>query len=70
MIRFDCECKCGRSFSMFVEQGSSVKCPYCGKLVAVPDKENVTTGKYEAKSLEDATSDIMSEGGFAPSGAR
>lgn len=55
---------------MFVEQGSSVKCPYCDKPVAVPDKKDVNTGKYEAKSLEDATSDIMSEGGFAPSGAR
>jgi hypothetical protein len=70
MFRFDCTCDCGRSFSMFVEEGSSLKCPYCGTEVAVPSRDRDPSRRHEEKSLEDATSEIMDEGGFAPSGAR
>ena len=62
MFRFDCTCDCGRSFSMFVEEGSSVECPYCGTAVEVPSRDSDPSRMHEKKSLEDATAEIMDEG--------
>ena len=70
MIRFDCECECGRSFSKYAEEGALIECPYCGapKEVHVEEKGESLIG--ECRNLEDATYEIIAEGGVSFSGAR
>ncbi|RLC28074.1 MAG: hypothetical protein DRH56_00940 [Deltaproteobacteria bacterium] len=70
MFRFDAVCGCGRTFSVFTEHGAVVTCPYCGKSVTVPRKEDDPERRYETRSLEEATAEILDEGGYSPSGAR
>ena len=70
MIRFDCECECGRSFSMFVDLGALIECPYCGKQHEVLLRNDDASGNHESKSLEEAASEVLSEGGLRHSGAR
>jgi len=70
MFRFDARCRCGRSFSVFTEHGATLRCPYCGGTVRVPLKEEDPERKFESKTLEEATAEILDEGGYSPSGAR
>jgi hypothetical protein len=70
VIRFDCECTCRRSFSKYAEEGTWIACPYCGAPKEVPFEEKAESSGGECKNLEDATYEIIAEGGVPFSGAR
>ena len=70
MVRLDCECPCGRSFSTFVQDETEVACPYCNGLLEVSSQKKDAADNRDSKSLEEATAEIIDEGGVPFSGAR
>ncbi|MFO7985189.1 MAG: hypothetical protein R6U38_04950 [Desulfatiglandaceae bacterium] len=66
MKRFDIACPCGHGFSMYAREGALIACPYCGKETVLPFSD----ANGDKKSLEEASSEIISEGGVYFSGAR
>lgn len=67
------ECRCGHSYRMKEADGSEMRCPACGQMVAFPSKEMGPAKKEAFEKLVEAIFELMGEGfdGICPfSGAR
>ena len=66
-------CVCGKTFEMKEKDGSILRCPFCGRIVAFPSKEMDPARREEFEKFLEATFELMGEGveGVCPfSGAR
>ncbi|MFZ0448812.1 MAG: hypothetical protein WAL98_06170 [Desulfatiglandaceae bacterium] len=67
------ECHCGHAYKISEKDGSILRCPSCGRIVAFPSKEMDPARREEFEKFMEATFEIMEEGveGGCPfSGAR
>lgn len=70
MKRFDIFCPCGHGFSMYGREGALVACLYCGKETVLSASDPDIDTQADKKSLEEASSEIIQEGGVYFSGDR
>ena len=65
-------CSCGRECTVDASDGSSLRCPGCGRLVSVASKETDPGRRDSLESFIDATFELLNEvdGAFPTSGAR
>ncbi len=65
-------CSCGRDCQVNASDGSTLRCPVCGRLVSVPSKEQDPACRDSLDSFIEATFELLDEvdGAFPTSGAR
>ncbi len=65
-------CSCGRDCTVDASNGSSLRCPACGRLVSVASKETDPSRRDSLESFVEATFELLNEvdGAFPTSGAR
>lgn len=65
-------CSCGQDCVVEVSDGSSLRCPACGRLVGVASKEKDPGRRDSLESFIEATFELLNEvdGAFPTSGAR
>ncbi len=66
------QCTCGRKCRVDASDGSTWRCPECGKIVSLPSKEKDPARRDSMESFVDATFELLNEvdGAFPTSGAR
>jgi len=66
------ECTCGRKCRVDASDGSTLRCPACGRIVTVPSKERDPSRRDSMDSFIEATFELLDEvdGAFPTSGAR
>ncbi len=65
-------CSCGRDCLVNASDGSTLRCPECGRIVSVPSKEKDPARRDSMDSFIEATFELLDEvdGAFPTSGAR
>jgi len=72
MTHIRIRCSCGQDCAVEVSDGSSLRCPACGRLVGVASKEEDPRRRDSLESFIEATFELLNEvdGAFPTSGAR
>lgn len=66
------QCTCGRKCRVDASDGSTLRCPACGKIVGLPSREKDPSRRDSLDSFVEATFELLNEvdGAFPTSGAR
>ena len=56
------KCRCGHTFQMNEKDGSILRCPSCGRMVAFPSKEMDLGRREEFEQFVEATFEVLGEG--------
>jgi len=72
MTDIQIHCSCGQACTVVPSDGSSLRCPACGRLVSVASKETDPGRRDSLESFIEATFELLNEvnGAFPTSGAR
>lgn len=72
MVERTIECTCGHECPVEASDGSTLRCPACGRIVSLPSKEKDPSRRDSLDSFIDATFELLNEvdGAFPTSGAR
>lgn len=66
------QCTCGRKCRVEPSDGSTLRCPACGRIVSLPTKEEDPSRRDSLDRFVEATFELLNEvdGAFPTSGAR
>ncbi len=72
MMDIHVSCSCGRDCLVNASDGSTLRCPQCGRMVSVPSKEEDPACRDSLDSFIEAAFELLDEvdGAFPTSGAR